>query len=560
MSNHPQETDSADAPEPVMATSSTAKPVRPIQRMGQSITVIVQLVLFFIVVASANYLSCARHKRLDLTDTKEFTLSDLSKKLIRSNAVQNRKSPIRIIAVIRRSSPHYARMHNLLDEYQSKSGKAITLEFVDPARQTDRTLEIANTYNQPYIDDMIIVDGREKEANSTAPTPSTAPTNPAAPAPLATKTTGSGNDASKANTPALKKKQQLSAHVRAVRVKNLYIEEVDQFKQRYITAWQDEDMLSSSILGAIEGHPRKIYFATDKSNLEAKDGNPAWHVLANMLWQQNIQLTPIRLTDIDRIPDDAEGIALIAPQYDLDDREIKIVTEYWDRPQSSIFVTLDPNVRLNNLRIFLRNYGITPRNDRVITVQSKQTLSNVRALFTRGPDINLDLGGKSTVFDGSTCSLEVRENDDQLTNRRIIPLALIQAADGWWGETRYNEESLTYNKEEDTSGKIYIAAAVIRGKATDDATKNSISKMVVLGNTDFLASNNTRPEQADFVKSSVNWLMGREELIGVGPRKLYRHKITLLDSHSTFINQIVLIFLPVLAIFIALVVWNIRRA
>jgi len=548
MSNHPKETDSADSPKPAMATNSTAKPVRPIQRMGQSITVIVQLILFFIVVASANYLSCARHKRLDLTDTKEFTLSDLSKKLIHSNAVQNRQSPIRIIAIIRRSSPHYARMHNLLDEYQSKSGKAITLEFVDPARQTDRTLEIANTYNQPYIDDMIIVDGRKKEVAA----PQSTPHSP--------ETTDSDNDTSKADTSALKKKQQLSAHVRTVRVKNLYIEEVDQFKQRFITAWQDEDVLSSSILGAIEGHPRKIYFATDKSNLEAKDGNPAWHILANMLWQQNIQLTAIRLTDIDRIPDDAEGIALIAPQYDLDDRELKIVTEYWDRPQSSIFVTLDPNVRLNNLRIFLRTYGITPRNDRVITVQSKQTLSNVRALFTRGPDINLDLGGKSTVFDGSTCSLEVRENDDQLTNRRIVPLALIQAANGWWGETRYNNESLTFNQEEDTSGKIYIAAAVLRGKATDDATKNAISKMVVIGNTDFLASNNTRPEQADFVKSSVNWLMGREELIGVGPRKLYRHKITLLDSHSTFINQLVLIFLPALAIFIALIVWNMRRA
>jgi len=526
---------SSDSPEPTEKTRA----LRPIRRIGQSITVALQFVLFFVVVISANYLSCARHERIDLTEKKEFTLSDLSKKLLASDGVQKRQSPIRIIAVIRRSSPHYDRIHNLLDEYESRGEKAITLEFVDPARQTDRTMEIANTYNRPYTEDMIIVDGREIESVSSDE---------------------SGSVPEKPNALVGEKQQQLSAHVRAVHVKNLYLEELDQFEQRFIAAWHAEDIISSSILGAIEGAPRKIYFATDKSNLEATDGNPAWRVLSNMLWQQNIQLAPMRLADIDAIPEDAEGVALIAPQYDLDDRELKILTNYWDRPSSSIFVTLDPNVRLNNLRIFLRNYGVTPRNDRVVTVQSKQTLSNARALFTRGPEINLELGGKSTVFDGASCSLEVRENDDQLTNRRILPLALVQAAEGWWGETRYQEESVIFNKEEDSMAPIYLAAAVIRGQANSDATKDLVSKMVIISNTDFLSTNNTRPEQVDFVKSSVNWMMGREELIGVGPRKLYRNKITLLDAHSTFINRIVLFFLPILSVLIALIVWNMRRA
>jgi len=534
-----------DSPDSSTKAAQPVRPVRPIQRLGRSITVLIQLTLFVIVVISANYLSCARHKRIDLTESHDFTLSDMSEKLIGSDRVQKRETPIRIIAVIRRASPHYSRMLNLLDEYQSQAGKAITLEFVDPARQTDRTLEIANTYNQPYIEDMIIIDGRKKEAKPSAPSAIT--------------DTGKGEKSTSKN-PLSDQSKELSAHVRTVRVKNLYIEEMDQFKQRYIAAWQDEDIISSAILGALEGTPRKIYFATDKSNLEASDGNPAWRILAEMLWQQNIMLEPLRLTDIESIPSDASGVALIAPQYDLDDRELKIITDYWDQPQSSMLVTLDPNVKLDNLRIFLRNYGITPRNDRVISVQSKQTLSNVRAVFTRGPEINLDLGGKSTVFDGSSCSLEVRENDDQLTNRRIVPIALIQAANGWWGETRYQEELPTFNKEEDTPAPIYLAAAVLRGQAHTDATKNLISKMVVIANTDFLASDNTRPEQADFVKSSVNWLMGREELIGIGPRQLYRHKITLLDSHSTFINRLLLFFLPAIALMTSLIVWNMRRA
>ena len=55
-------------------------------------------------------------------------------------------------------------------------------------------------------------------------------------------------------------------------------------------------------------------------------------------------------------------------------------------------------------------------------------------------------------------------------------------------------------------------------------------------------------------------MIGREELIGIGPRKLHRHKITILDSHHSFINKLLIIFLPAALILISLIVWNVRRA
>lgn len=525
------------------STDSTTHAQRPVRRLGRSIIVTVQVVAFFIVIIALNYLSCARHTRVDLTEREDFTLSDFTSKLLKGDSVQKREAPIKIIAVIRRGSPHYSRMRNLLDEYSSLGNKAVELEFVDPARQTDRTLEIAHIYGKPYVEDMIIVDGRipEKETTQKDGAAATIPDTTAVPAPTA-------------------EKQQLTAHVRSVLVKHLYVEDVDQFNTRFIAAWQDEDVITSSIIGSIEGQPRKIYFAADKSNLEAIDGKPAWQVLHNMLWQQNVNLVPIRLSDIQSVPADAEGFALIAPQYDLEDREIQILSEYWDRPKSSVLITLDPSVKLNKLRIFLRNFGVNPRNDRIISQKGGAIQSSVSALFARGAEINKDLGGKSTIFDGSSSSLEVRENDDQLMNRRILPIALIRASDGSWGETRQNMENPVFNPEEDNAAPLYMAAAILRGRATSDETATLVSKMVIIGNTDFLSRKNLRPEQADFVKSSVNWMIGREELIGIGPRKLHRHKITLLDSHHSFINKIILIFLPASLILTSLFVWNVRRA
>jgi len=527
-------------PDTVTSTSSA----RPVRRLGRTVNVIIQISLFVAAVVAANYLSCTNHKRYDLTEKRNFSLSDFSEKFLKGKMLQEHQSPVQAIVVMRRTSPHYSRVYHLLDEYQRIAGDAIKLEFIDPLRQTDRTLELEAIYGIKYSEDMIIIDGlvNEDTTNSDDQPSQTSTSIPS---------TG-GSKADKANQTV----QKTSGHLRVVRVSDLYLQDDNQT----IVAWQDEDVITSNFISAIEGSPRRIYLAADKMNIQEEDGQPAWIILSRILVQQNIELRPIRLADIETIPEDAEGLALIGPAYDLNERELKILTEYWDRQQSALLITLDPTAQLDNLRIFLRSYGITARNDRIITVKNGQSLSNVQSIFARGAEINSSLGGKSTVFEGVSCSLEVRENDDRLLNKRIQPIALVKATSGWWGETRFDEQNPAFNVEEDYSEPLYLSAAILRGQATSDETANLVSKMVVIGNTDFLATRKTRPEQADFIKSSVNWLIGREELIGIGPKKLYRHKMTILPAHNAFITKLLLIFIPAAALLISLIVWNTRRA
>ena len=524
--------------------SAPSSSARPIKRVGQTVNVIIQVALFVTALAAANYLSCSKHIRYDLTEKRNFTLSDFSQKFLESSAFQKRPSPVHTFVVMRRTSPHYSRVYHLLDEYQRLAGNAIKLEFIDPLRQTDRTLEIEALYGIPYTEDMIIMDGfidNTKTDDDSQAGESLSPNQ-------AQQSINTTTASSAADKP--------SNHRRSIRVSDLYIQDDSQT----IVAWQDEDMITSNLISCIEGSTRKIYLAADKMNLQAHDGEPAWIILARILLQQNIELNPIRLADIEKIPDDAEALALIGPAYDLNERELNILKEYWDRQQSALFITLNPTAQLDNLRVFLRSYGITARNDRIITVKNGQTLSNAQCIFARGAEINRSLEGQSTVFEGVSCSLEVRENDDRLLNKRIQPIGLAQAVSGWWGETRLNDHPPLYNPEEDYAEPLFLSAAILRGQATSDDTASLVSKMVVIGNTDFLASRKTRPEQADFIQSSFNWLIGREELIGIGPKKLYRHKMTILATHNKFITKLVLIFIPAVAILIALIVWNTRRA
>jgi hypothetical protein len=84
--------------------------------------------------------------------------------------------------------------------------------------------------------------------------------------------------------------------------------------------------------------------------------------------------------------------------------------------------------------------------------------------------------------------------------------------------------------------------------------------MVVIANSDFLAPNRFSDINRDFLASSMNWLMGREELAGTGPRTLGTYKLPLLDSQVSFINRVNLFFLPAFALAVGALVWSSRRA
>jgi len=109
----------------------------------------------------------------------------------------------------------------------------------------------------------------------------------------------------------------------------------------------------------------------DKCEFDSdKGGSPLWQQAAQIFALENIYLKRIRVSQISKIPDDADGLALIAPTIDFTESELAVFSEYWNRESSSIFITLTPNKPLPNLTLKLREYGITPRFDTIVTVNN----------------------------------------------------------------------------------------------------------------------------------------------------------------------------------------------
>lgn len=513
----------------VSAASSgkTGSPSRKPNRWGVGTLSIIQLLLLLVILAGANYLGSLHYLRKDLSRDGVYTLSSSTQRYLESSTVQTRQKPVKWIMAFRRSSPFYERVRALAEEYARLSHGAIELEVLDPFRSPDRTQQVVASYDISLVRDLLLIDARTDETAVTAQDQ------------VGTRT--------------------LNPNVKIVVADEMVVYTTDQ-GQRRPTGFKGEDILTARLVEAIEGRPRKMLFLSDKSRIDAEGENSPWKSLEETLRLQNIQLTAGELAGMKDIPQDTEGVALVAPKYDFTDEEMAVLERYWQRPRAALMVLLQAGETPAKLRAFLRTNGVTPRRDRVITKEGDKVLTNARGTYTYGVDFLSDLALQGALFNGATSSLEVREGADDLMARKITPFGLIRAADGYWGETKFAEGAPEFNPDEDTKPPIFLAASVTRGVESSDKLANETSRMIVVANTDFLDPTRQRAENIDFLSSSVNWLVGRESLAGIGPRSIGTYLLPILDTQVQFINRANLFFIPAAFLIIGAFVWSSRRA
>jgi hypothetical protein len=526
-------------------TSETpTKSARPLNRWSIGTLSVLQIVFLAIFLIALNYLSANFFTRRDMSPDAAYTLSPATRSYLAGKDVTSRVKPIKWIIAFRRSSPFYEQVKALAEEYKKLSGGKIQLELVDPMRSADRAQEIIATYGISFVKDMIIMDARTDDS------------------PVLTedktgiKTLNPHVKIAVADDMAVYSTENEVRPTRDSKGEN----SVATQKVRKITAFQGEDSLTAHLVESIEGKPRKMVFLADKSRIDSEGENSPWKNLETTLRFQNVQLSAINLSGLKEIPADTEGVALIAPKYDLTDEETHVLETYFNRPKAAMLIMLKPGDTPPKLRTFLRSYGVTPRRDRIIAMDGERITTTARGSFTYGVDFIKALQGQAAVFEGASSSLEVREGAEDLMLHKINPIGLVVASPEFWGETKFGEGHETYDEKEDTKGPLYLAACVTRGAANDDSLAEETSRMVIISNTDFLDASRQRAENMDFLASSVNWLMNRTSLAGIGPRSIGTYKLPILEAQVSFINRVNLFFLPSFLIVIGAFIWSSRRA
>ncbi|MFM7180631.1 MAG: Gldg family protein [Verrucomicrobiales bacterium] len=490
--------------------TSPAPSPTPAKRGGNPLWhAVAQLSLAAAVFIMLNALSCQRFARHDATRAHVSNLSETTTKVL--GVIEERT---RIVVAFVNDSPLKEKTWHLAKAYADARPGLVQARLLDPVRDPENAREYSKKYNVTFKDDAVIIlsNGRAEVIPSTSlelikPTPDGKP--------------------------------------RPV-------------------AYAGEDAITAALLRLLDPNPPLVYLITGKGPWPDTTMGNGSDTLRAMLPRYHARVKELSLDGLEAIPKDAAAVLLANPKYDLSGKEIRLLREFWDQRKGGIAVMLNPDATLPNLEAFLKYHGLEV--DRRVLMKattgaagpSRELSVSVRFLpgsALTDPFINAD-----AKFPGTSVSLKVDTGREDLRNRGIRPFSLAESAPGYWGESRPAETPSVFDQADDAPGPLVVAAAVERSPLGEAGVRLSASRMVVMANPHLLDPDALTQSNSDFFFSSINWLLDRQAMIGIGPRQPVLFQVNLTDRQSRMLNVVLLIGLPAIALILAWLVAQRRRS
>ncbi|SRR5579862_919778 len=477
-----------------------------IKRFQIGFNVVLQVALLVFIIGMVNYLSFNHFKRWDFSRDKKYALSETTKSLL-----QHLKKPAKIFVFFSPNTEVYGDVVNLLKEVQYGAGKNVEIEYIDPFRNFTRARQLQDKYKFGANENVIIVDydGRTKFVNASD------------------------------------------------------IVDVDNSGAEYgqpprVTAFKGEQGLASALLEVSEAAQNNVFYLTGQGepDLAGDDFSNA----KTLIERQNIKLSALNLMNVDAAPKDAKAILVMHAKYDPSEREIKLLRDYWEK-KGRVMILLDPASSTPKLAAFLQELGVKPNGDRVLkTVDlgplGKGVLRQVPGIFMAGSPVTKRLHDANALFLGDTESLTLNTQAVEQAGVHLQPL--IQAGEGFWGETNFEGDDIFFDAKRDFAAPLTLAVSVEKGAVNDTSVDSS--RMLVVGNSDFLTGEGLTQVNLDFALSGLNWLLDRQELTGISPKVANLFTLNLTEAQTSRMLLIVVIIIPsVAALFGLLVIWRRRH-
>ena len=468
-----------------MAKNSESAPkIFRIKRLQIGVNVVVQLALAVMIVAMVNALSFTHFKRWDFTRSQKYSLSDKTKHVLR-----DLPKPVKVFVFFPApfGAEVFGDVDSLLKEYQYASKKKVEVETVDVYRDLTRAREITNKFKLTNENVVVLVYGDRTK--------------------VVTANDMADYDFSGA----------MSGQPPRLR------------------AFKGEQALTGALIGLTQETQSKIYALQGHGEFEL-NGDPL-QTLKTFIEHENIKIEALNLMNVESIPDDAKALLVLGPKYDFTAGELKMLGDYWTK-KGRIFVALDASAKLARLSDWLRELGVTRVDDRII-VKARTNVPGVvvvvqepPAVFLQGSPVTKKLDGVETQLIGGTQSLALNVADAPAKGLHLQPLAEVRDK-RFWGEVDYQDlEHAFFDPKNDHAVPMTVAASVEKGATNDPRIKVDSSRMIVVGCAGFVTSDALEKvgQNLDFLINSVNWLLAREELLGISPKVRQQFALNLSDD------------------------------
>jgi LPXTG-motif cell wall-anchored protein len=324
-------------------------------------------------------------------------------------------------------------------------------------------------------------------------------------------------------------------------------------QQPQMTGYKGEQLFTSALLELAEGKKAKVLFTTGHGERSLDDQGPRGLAgAAQILGRDNFDISEWASLGQSGVPAGTDMVVIAGPSGSFVPPELAAFSAYLDGG-GRMLVLLDPTIgqaagsglAQTGLEAWLQGYGIKAGQDIVIDPSNPLPFFGAETIFVKSYGEHpitkpLAQANLPVLFSLARSMAKGDSGDATVTE-------LLKTSPDGWGETDIVHLDKVAKDGGDQVGPVAIAVAVERkGKAPGART----SRLVAFGDSDFATDQLLQANVANSVllSNALNWLVEREALLGIPPKKTEQVHLTLTGDELRNIYLIVLGLLPGLAI------------
>jgi ABC-type uncharacterized transport system involved in gliding motility auxiliary subunit len=479
-----------------------------------------------------NYFGMKYYHRFDWTGTRLYSLSEKT-----LGVLEGLDRDVSVAVFLQPGSNLYDPTRELLERYAAK-GSRVKVRFIDPERNLVEAQRLVDQYQLSGLDVVVFEAGDERRV------------------------------------------------VDASSLADWDYSGLQMGAQPTMTAFKGEEAFTGAILELVEARKPKVLFTTGhgERGLDDSEGSGLSKV-RQLLGAENLDLESWASLGQPGVPAGTDLVVVAGPRTALLPPEVDALDRFLDAG-GRLLVLLDPGLadrgglEPTGLEEFLAARGVQVGSDIVVDPSSTLPFFGAETIFVRAA------GGHAIVR-----SLEQAEYPVIVALARSVrPAAhapqgmaaqpLLETSSEGWGESDLGELTAVQKGASDLAGPVPVAVAVGARDAAGDrpdegellenpelaetaaqpAAEAPKWRLVVVGDSDF--ATNTQLASAGnptLLANAFNWLLERQKLLGIGPKKPEQVRLTLTPGQLSAITWISLAGLPALALVAGVAVWFRRR-
>lgn len=464
------------------------------------------VLLAVILLVMANYLSCRHYRRWDASRNRFYALSGKTLQLL--NSVTN---PLNVTVFFQANQDVYRDIKNLLQEYEYACPH-LQVEWVDPDRDLARTEELATRYRVEESGVVVFeYDGR-------------------------------------------------SRFVTADEIARYDYAPLQTGQAPVQTAFSGEQAFSSAIQAVTLAGKPVVYFLQGHGEGDPTDPDKrrGFSKIAAEIDRDTIEVKTLRLGNELGIPKDCAALVLAGPDKEYSMAEIDLIAAYLEN-NGRVLVMLDAG-KSAGLDMLLEDWGVEVGNN--LVVDPSKTLTGRGDLFVTAyfaHPITESMEGITSVF---YLPRSIRplayENGEDPADRPHVTVLAASSANGW-AESNLEDPNARFDAGEDVPGPVPVALAVEKGPVPGIDVKIKPTRLVVIGDSDFVANKGVIGGNVQFFMNGLNWLLERTGQIGIAPKPVIQSRLLITRAQKTAIFWITVAGMPGAVALLGALVWLRRR-